>query len=100
MGFLTPKASEDDDRLPGSGLHLDADPRRCPTCRLEVAPWQARCTTCDEEPVPASQLPAAEMELPPGLASLAALDEDEDLDEHDGDGDGDGAGEDPAGDTS
>lgn len=91
MGFLTPKASEDDDRLPGSGLHLDADPRRCPACRLEVAPWQARCATCDEEPVPASQLPAAEMDLPPGLASLAALDAD-DADDRDD--------EDPAGDTS
>ena len=86
MGFLTPKASGEDERLPGSGLHLDADPQRCPSCRVEVAPWQATCATCGLEPVPTSQLPAQEVDLPPGLASLAAeLDEelaDERRDEH------------------
>lgn len=93
MGFLTPKSTGEDDRLPGSGLHLDADPRRCPSCRVEVAPWLARCATCGQEPVPTSQLPAQDVDLPPGLASLAADLDQELAAEHD-DGSPD-AGTDP-----
>lgn len=89
MGFLTPKSSGEDERLPGSGLHLDADPQRCPSCRVEVAPWQARCATCGREPVPTSQLPAQDVDLPPGLASLAADVDAELADAERGDGDTD-----------
>ena len=71
MGFLTPKPSNEDERLPGAGLNLDADPHRCPSCRREVAPWEERCRDCGEVPVPAAELPGQQVDLPPGLQAMA-----------------------------
>lgn len=72
MGFLNPKSSGEDERLPGAaGLHLDVDPKRCPSCRRETAPWQDRCPDCGEIPVASSELPGQDVALPPGLQDLA-----------------------------
>lgn len=73
MGFVNRRNDGEDEQLPAAaGLEVDVDPRRCPSCRRETGPWQARCPDCGEVPVRASQLPSAQVDLPPGLAALAA----------------------------
>lgn len=76
MGFLNPKQNDDEDEaLPGAtGLHLDLDLKRCPSCRRELTPWQERCADCGEVGVPASAVPASTFALP----DLSHLDVDED----------------------
>ncbi len=81
MGFLNPKSNDDDDLLPGAGLHLDIDPKRCPTCRREVQPWQDRCPDCGDVAVPSSELPGRDHPLPPGLRDLVDEDGADDLDD-------------------
>ncbi len=73
MGFLNPKQKQDD-QLPGSGRSIDLDTKVCPTCRREALPWEDRCAECDVAPVPADEVPATEVSLPPGLAALAEED--------------------------
>jgi hypothetical protein len=73
MGFLNRK-EQDDEQLPGSGLHLDLEVRRCPQCRREVAPWQEACPDCGVGTVPARDLPPAAGELP-DLSHLSGDDE-------------------------
>jgi hypothetical protein len=75
MGFLNRK-QEDDQELPGSGLHLDLEVRRCSQCRREVAPWQEACPDCGAGTVPARDLPP----LTGGLPDLSHLASDEDTD--------------------
>jgi hypothetical protein len=72
MGFLDPK-QQDDEELPGSGLHLDLELRRCPRCRREVPPWQPTCPDCAVATVPASELPPVTSGLP-DLSHLAGDD--------------------------
>lgn len=66
MGFLN-KSQEEDDELPGSGLHVDLDTRRCPECRRETLPWQDVCPDCGIAPVSPSELPASGFALPAHL---------------------------------
>lgn len=61
MGFLSGRKQEDDDELPGSGLHLDTEVKICPSCRREALPWQATCAECGVATVTADQLPASEL---------------------------------------
>ena len=72
MGFLN-KRQEDDDELPGSGLHVDLDARFCPECRKEALPWQDACEDCGVPPVTAEQLPSSSFPLPSHL--LEGLDD-------------------------
>jgi hypothetical protein len=89
MGFVDRKGLEDEE-LPGSGLHLDLEVRRCPRCRQETPPWEERCPTCGVGTVPAGQLPPQTG----GLPDLSHL-----LDDDTGDGPGDNdAGDDSGGD--
>lgn len=69
MGFIDPKkGGEEDEALPGaSGLHLDLDLKRCPSCRRELTPWQERCPDCGELGVRSDQIAADTFALP-GLA--------------------------------
>jgi rRNA maturation protein Nop10 len=65
VGFIDPKKDEEDEELPGaSGLHLDLDLKRCPSCRRELTPWQERCADCGEVGVAASAVPADRFVLP------------------------------------
>jgi hypothetical protein len=73
MGFLDPK-QQDDEELPGSGLHLDLEVRRCPQCRREVPPWQEACPECGIGTISARDLPPAGSGLP-DLSHLAGDDE-------------------------
>jgi hypothetical protein len=73
VGFLN-KQQDEDDELPGSGLHVDLDVRICPDCRTEAMPWQDTCATCGATPVLASQLPARSIALPSHL--LEGLDDE------------------------
>jgi hypothetical protein len=75
MGFIDPKKQQEDDELPGSGLHLDLEQRRCPECRREVLPWQDTCPDCGVAAVLTTELEATGFALP-GLT----------LDDLDGDG--------------
>ncbi len=77
MGFINPKKEQEDGQLPGSGVEIDLETRVCPHCRREALPWEDRCPECGEVPVAPEDVPAQEVALPPGLAALAAL-EDED----------------------
>jgi hypothetical protein len=61
VGFLSGRKQEDDDELPGSGLHLDTEVKICPACRREALPWQATCAECGVATVTADQLPASEL---------------------------------------
>jgi hypothetical protein len=81
VGFLDPKQRDDEDEaLPGAtGLHLDLDLRRCPSCRRELTPWQERCDDCGEVGVAASEVPAASFAL-----DLSHLDADEDTEDTEG----------------
>lgn len=81
MGFLNPKQDDDEDEaLPGaSGLHLDLELRRCPSCRRELTPWQERCPDCGEAGVAASAVPASSFTLP-DLSHLDAPDATEGTD--------------------
>jgi hypothetical protein len=72
MGFLDPKR-KDDEELPGSGLHLDLEVKRCPVCRRETLPWETTCPDCGVATVPADQLPARDEGLP-DLSHLATDD--------------------------
>ena len=78
MGFVDPKKDNEEDRaLPGAtGLHLDLDLKRCPTCRRELTPWQDRCPDCGDTGVPAGQVQPDAFPLP-GLAALLAEDDDD-----------------------
>jgi hypothetical protein len=73
VGFLDPKQRNDEDEaLPGAtGLHLDLDLKRCPSCRREVDPWRTECPDCGVVPVASTELPGADFPLPPGLRDLA-----------------------------
>jgi hypothetical protein len=84
MGFLDPKSTDDeDDALPGaSGLYLDLDLKRCPSCRRELTPWQERCEDCGEVGVAASQVRASTFALP-DLSHLDVDDADDETDETD-----------------
>jgi hypothetical protein len=72
MGFVDRKQQEDDD-LPGSGLHLELDLRRCPACRRETLPWQTRCPDCAVATVLAGELAP----VTPDLVDLRRLEADE-----------------------
>jgi rRNA maturation protein Nop10 len=75
VGFIDPKKDEEDEALPGaSGLHLDLDLKRCPSCRRELTPWQERCADCGELGVAASAVPADRFALP----DLSHLDDESD----------------------
>jgi hypothetical protein len=78
MGFLN-RNQQDDEELPGSGLHLDLDVRRCPQCRREAPPWQEDCPDCGVGTVPSRDLPPVEGGLP-DLSHLAVDDEPADTD--------------------
>jgi hypothetical protein len=99
VGFIDPKKQDGEDgALPGaSGLHLDLDLMRCPSCRRELTPWQERCPDCGEPGVPTSQIAPDPFPLP-GLALDDEDEEDlaaEDADVGDrGEGLADGAGTD------
>lgn len=83
MGFLDPKKEQDeDDALPGSGVHLDLDVKMCPACRREVLPWQTTCPDCGTATV-------APTEMPPRPFPLPHLDDASDAGDDDA---GDGAG--------
>jgi hypothetical protein len=86
MGFLDPKSRDDeDDALPGaSGLHLDLDLKRCPSCRRELTPWQERCADCGEVGVAASAVPATSFPLP-DLSHLEVEGDEAEGDEVEGD---------------
>jgi hypothetical protein len=73
MGFLDPKQQDDQGELPGSGLHLDLEVRRCPQCRREVPPWQEACPDCGVGTLPGRDLPPVTDGLP-DLSHLAADD--------------------------
>lgn len=86
MGFLNRKEQDDED-LPGSGLHLDLDVRRCPQCRREVAPWEETCPECGVGTVPARDLPPVASGLP-DLSHLAGAEAEAEAEESDAAGDG------------
>lgn len=79
MGFLDPKRHQEDDELPGSGLHLDLDVRTCPACRREAMPWEETCPTCGVATVTTDEMPPQGFPLP-----------------HLADDEGDASAEDPA----
>jgi hypothetical protein len=65
VGFLN-KRQEDDEELPGSGLHVDLGVRVCPECRKEALPWQEVCADCGVAPVAPGPLPASRKIHVPG----------------------------------
>jgi hypothetical protein len=75
VGFLN-KRQEDDEELPGSGLHVDLGVRVCPECRKEALPWQEVCADCGVAPVAPEQLPASDFPLPAHL--LEGLEDEHD----------------------
>ncbi|MEX1178436.1 MAG: hypothetical protein WEB09_08230 [Nitriliruptor sp.] len=70
MGFIDPKKGDEDDGggLGATGLHVDLDLKRCPTCRRELTPWEERCPDCGEAGVAASQIAPDTFALPGLLA--------------------------------
>lgn len=70
MAFLDPKKLEEDDALPGSGVHLDIDVTVCPDCGTEAPPWEDRCPDCGTPTVDRSEIRPPSFDLP-GLADLA-----------------------------
>lgn len=80
MPFMN-KGQEDDDELPGSGLHVDLASRFCPECRKEALPWQETCEDCGVPPVTADELPSSSFPLPAHL--LEGLDDEPTSDEDD-----------------
>jgi hypothetical protein len=84
VGFLTPNQKGDEDEsLPGAtGLHLDLDLKRCPSCRRELTPWQERCGDCGDVGVAASAVPPDRFALP----DLSHLEDDEEPDADDAPG--------------
>lgn len=70
VAFLDPKKLEEDDALPGSGVHLDLEVTVCPDCGTEAPPWEDHCPDCGVATVDRSQIRPPSFDLP-GLAELA-----------------------------
>lgn len=60
MPLLSP-SQDDGNRLPGLGLHVDTEVRRCPDCRGEAMPWELACPACGAATVRPDELPASEL---------------------------------------
>lgn len=79
MSFIDPKKMQEDDELPGSGVHVDLEAKICPTCRREALPWEARCPSCGVATIAPGEVPARDIPLPPGLRDLDEEDVADDL---------------------
>lgn len=78
MAFVDKSRKQEEEGLPGSGLHLDLERRLCPDCGKEAMPWQHSCPDCGSATVTPQQMPADEFPLPPGLRDLAEAEDTED----------------------